>query len=254
MQLRRLGLAESGRVGVVDTPRRALIAVPMNSELRPVVKLSRADRRQADGHTVYAGRAGPVDVVIVRIGVGPASARRAAEWALAHFDVDHVVVCGIAGGLAPDLGVGSVVVPETVMDVASGNRYGSAPMNGVERKGLVATADHLILDEGRLGELEALGVVALEMESSGVAAACEAAGVPWTTFRVISDRPDQHLIDAAMMSLLRPDGTADVAAALRLLASHPKRIPAMARLGRDSSRAAAKAARTALTALGWRAG
>jgi nucleoside phosphorylase len=238
----------------VDYPRRALIAVPMNSELRPVVKLSRADRRQTDGHTVYAARVGSVDLVIVRIGVGPASARRAAEWALAHFDVDHVVVCGIAGGLALDLSVGSVVVPQTVIDVESGKRYRSAPMKGVERRGLVATADHLILDEGRLAELEALGVLALEMESSGVAAACEAAGVRWTTFRVISDRPDQHLIDATMMSLLRPDGTADVAAALRLLVTQPRRIPAMIRLGRDSSRAAAKAARTALTALGWRAG
>ena len=238
----------------MDTVRRALVAVPMSSELRPVVKLARADRRQVDGRTVYAGQVGSVDVVIVRIGVGPASARQVAGWALAHFDVDHVVVCGIAGGLAPDLRVGSVVVPEAVMDVESGKRYGSAPMNGVERRGLVATADHLILDEGSLGELEALGVVALEMESSGVAAVCETAGVPWTTFRVISDRPDEHLIDAAMMSLLRPDGTADVAAALRLMATHPGRIPAMVRLGRDSSRAAAKAARTALAALGWRPG
>jgi nucleoside phosphorylase len=225
----------------------------MSSELRPVVKLARADRRQVDGRTVYAGRVGSVDVVIVRIGVGPASARRAGQWALAHFDVDHVVVCGIAGGLATGLSVGSVVVPEAVLDVESGRRYGSAPMDGVERRGLVATADHLILDEGRLGELEALGVVALEMESSGVAAACEESGVPWTTFRVISDRPDEHLIDESMMSLLRPDGSANAAAALRLMATQPKRIPAMLRLGRDSSRAAAQAARTALTALGWRA-
>jgi nucleoside phosphorylase len=226
----------------------------MSSELRPVVKLARADHRRVDGRTVYGGKVGSVDVVIVRIGVGPVSARWIVGWALAHLDVDHVVVCGIAGGLAPDLTVGSVVVPEAVMDVASGKRYGSAPMDGVERRGLVATADHLILDEGRLGELEALGVVALEMESSGVAAACEAAGVPWTTFRVISDRPDEHLLDAAMMSLLRPDGTADVGAALRLMATQPKRIPVMVRLGRDSSRAAALAARTALTALGGKPG
>jgi nucleoside phosphorylase len=226
----------------------------MSSELRPVVKLARADRRQVEGRTVYAGRVGSVEVVIVRIGVGPVSARRVGEWALAHFDVDHVVVSGIAGGLAPDLTVGSVVVPEAVLDVESGKRYASAPMDGVARRGLVATADHLILDEGRLGELEALGVVALEMESSGVAAACDAAGLPWTTFRVISDRPDEHLLDAAMMSLLRPDGSADVGAALRLMVTQPKRIPAMVRLGRDSSRAAAKAARTALTALGWKPG
>jgi nucleoside phosphorylase len=221
----------------------------MRSELRPVVKLARARRDQVDGRTVHTGLVGAVEVTIVQIGVGPASARRLTEWALGHFEVDHVLVCGIAGGLTPDLQVGAVVVPEIVMALPGGQRYESAPLPGVERRGLIATADHLILDPGRLGELEALGVVALEMESSGVAAACAAAGVPWTTFRVISDRPDEHLIDETMMSLLRPDGTADVAQALRLMIAHPGRIPPLVRLGRDSSMAARKAARTALTAL-----
>jgi nucleoside phosphorylase len=206
-----------------------------------------------DGRPVYAGRVGALDVRIVQIGVGPASARRVTEWALGHFEVDHVVVCGIAGGLSDDLPVGGVVVPEIVLDLPSGQRYVSAPIGGVARTGLVATADQLILDPVRLVELEALGVMAMEMESSGVAAACEAARVPWTTFRVISDRPDEQLISSDMMSLLRPDGTADVAQALRLMATHPKRIPAMVRLGRDSRTAAAKAARIALTALGWTA-
>jgi nucleoside phosphorylase len=223
----------------------------MSSELRPVVKLARPRRFQVHGRTVYAGRVGDLGVRIVQIGVGPASARRITEWALGRFDVDHVVVCGIAGGLSNELPVGAVVVPETVLDLPSGQRYVSAPIAGVKRTGLVATADQLILDPVRLAEVEALGVMAMEMESSGVAAACEAARVPWTTFRVISDRPDEHLLSSDMMSLLRPDGTADVAQALRLMATHPKRIPAMVRLGRDSSMAAAKAARVTLTALGW---
>ena len=94
-----------------------------------------------------------------------------------------------------------------------------------------------------LAGLEEQGVVAMEMESSGVAAACQDAGVPWTTFRVISDRPDDGLTDDAIMSLLRPDGSSDVGAALRLMVRHPGRVPGMVRLGRDSSMAASKAAR-----------
>jgi hypothetical protein len=92
----------------------------------------------------------------------------------------------------------------------------------------------------------------MEMESSGVAAACQDAGVPWTTFRVISDRPDDGLTDDSIMSLLRPDGTSDVGAAMRFMLRHPRRIPGMVRLGRDSSMAASKAARSALGALGWK--
>jgi adenosylhomocysteine nucleosidase len=229
--------------------RRALVLAPMTSELRPVVKYAKARRSMVDGLRVYLGQAGDTEVVVTQIGVGPTSAQRVTERALAAFSVDHVVVSGIAGGLHPQLTIGTVIVPESVLDVGSGRRYESAPMDGVERKGLIATADHLIMDETRLAELEALGVVAMEMESAGVAAACEAAGVPWTTFRVISDRPDDGLTDDTIMSLLRPDGTSDVPAAIRLMLLHPSRIRGMARLGRDSTKAASKAAHSALGAV-----
>jgi adenosylhomocysteine nucleosidase len=235
----------------MDTLRRALVLAPMSSELRPIVKYARAGHTTAGGFAAYAGRAGEVDVVVAQLGVGPASSRSVTERALAHYKIDHVLVSGIAGGLHPDMTIGTVVIPEVVMDVSSGKRYNSAPMEGVERNGLVATTDHLIMDKERLDELRRLGVVAMEMESSGVASACEAAGVPWTTFRVISDRPEDGLTDDAVMSLLRPDGTSDVAAALRFMTRHPRRIPGMVRLARDSSMAASKAARTALHALGW---
>lgn len=73
----------------------------------------------------------------MQIGVGPDRAREVTEWALRRFEIDHVVVSGIAGGLAADLPVGSVVVPETVIDIRSGERFTSAPLGGVERRGLM---------------------------------------------------------------------------------------------------------------------
>jgi nucleoside phosphorylase len=236
----------------MDGIRRALVLAPMSSELRPIVKLIRARRTKVGGLTAYAGHVGQVDVVVVQIGVGPASARRVTGRALECFPIDHVLVSGIAGGLHPDLTIGTVLVPEAVLDLGSGQRYESSPMEGIERQGLIASADHLIMDEDVLTGLQEQGVVAMEMESSGVAAACQDAGVPWTTFRVISDRPDDGLTDDAIMSLLRPDGTSDVGAALRLMLRHPGRVPGMVRLGRDSSMAASKAARNALGALGWK--
>lgn len=229
--------------------RRALITAPMSSELRPVVNLSHARRGSVDGRTVYEGRAGSIEIQVVQIGVGPDLAREVTEWALSRFEIDHVVVSGIAGGLAADLPVGSVVVPEAVLDIRNGECYQSAPLGAVERRGLIATADHLVVDAEQLRGLEAQGVIAMEMESSGVAAACQSAGVPWTTFRVIGDRPDGHMVDMPVMDLLRADGTPDVGRAIRLVATHPSRIPSLMRLARDSSMAATKAARTALAAL-----
>jgi adenosylhomocysteine nucleosidase len=235
----------------MQTIRRALVLTPMTSELRPVVRYLKARRSTVGGTTFYTGRIGQIDVTVARLGVGPERARRVTEEALARFPVDHALVCGIAGGLDPDCTVGTVVVPEVVMDERTGHRHHTSPMDGVERHGMIATADHLITDPGRLAELQGQGVVAMEMESSGVAVACEKAGVPWTTFRVVSDRPDDGLTDDDVMSLLRPDGSSDVPAALRLMAFHPGRIPGMVRLARDSSMGASKAARAALRSLGW---
>ncbi len=198
------------------------------------------------------GRAGDVDLVISQLGVGPAVARMTTERALAVHHVDHVLVSGIAGGLDPDLPVGSVVVPEVVMDLASGQCFQAAPLSGVKLAGMIGVADHLITDERRLADLFAHGVVALEMESSGVATACEKAGVPWTTFRVIGDRPDEGLIDEELMSFIRSDGTTDTWAGICFLMTHPGRIGELLRLARDGSKAASKAARTTLGALGWR--
>lgn len=247
---RPAGLGIGQALGV-EGIRRALVLAPMTSELRPIVKYAAARRTRVGGVAAFTGNVGEVEVVVVRAGVGPAAARRATERALECFPVDHVLVSGIAGGLHPDLAIGTLVVPEEVLDLGTGVRYRSSPMEGVQRSGLVATADHLIMDLERLAELHTMGVVAMEMESSGVAAACQDAGVPWTTFRVVSDRPDDGLTDDAIMSLLRPDGSPDVAAALRLVARHPSRIHGMARLARDSSMGASKAARAALGALGW---
>jgi nucleoside phosphorylase len=233
----------------MDKIRHALILAPMTSELRPLVKRAKGQRLSVDNRTVHTARIGDIDLIIAQLGVGPAAARATTEWALNSFKVDHVLVSGIAGGLSPDLAVGAVVVPESVLDLASGKVHDASPIEGVAQQGMVATADHLISDQSQLDQLQTAGVIALEMESSGVAAACEAAGRPWTTFRVISDRPDQQLTDDTILSLLRPDGSPRVAAALGLMARHPNRIRVMMRLARDSSMAATLAARCTLDAL-----
>lgn len=229
---------------------RVLLLAPMTSELRPLVRISRSRRADHEGFRSFTGRVGDLDVVIVRLGVGPAVARAVTGRALSAFPADHVIVSGIAGGLDPDLRVGSVVVPESVVDLASGEKFRSHPLRGIVPKGTVGVADHLITDTARLSKLVAEGIVALEMESSGVAEACQEARVPWTTIRVIGDRPDEELTDATVMSFLRPDGTVDSPAAIRHLLTHPQRIPGLLRLGRDSANAAAKAARFTLETLG----
>ena len=229
--------------------RKALLLAPMASELKPLLRYSRAVRSDPGIHTA---RVGEVELLIARLGVGPAVAFEVTSRLLRLFAVDHVIVSGIAGGLDPDLGVGSVVVPEAALDISTGRCFRASSLGDLTPSGLVGVSDRLVTDVDQLMRLQARGVVALEMETSGVAAACEAAGVAWTAIRVIGDRPDQGLTDEAVMSFLRSDGTIDSMAAIRFMLARPARVPGLARLARDSSAAASKAARVALGALGWK--
>jgi nucleoside phosphorylase len=238
-----------GQAGAVSAPRRALVLAPMTIELRPVVKRLGARPSRVDGIKVFRAQRNGVDITVAQIGVGPTMAAQATKRLLDLIPVDHVVVSGIAGGLHPGATIGTVILPAVVLDVESGREYHPSPLGDAPLDGKIGTVDELIVDPTRLASLAEQGVLALEMEAAGVAAASESAGIPWSVVRVISDRPDDGLTEAPVLDALRPDGTTDVWAALRLVATRPSRIPGFVRLGRDSSMAAGKAAGATLGAL-----
>jgi adenosylhomocysteine nucleosidase len=221
----------------------------MTLELRALVKRLGARSSTVEGRVVFTARYGDTDVAVSQIGVGPSAARASAEQLLDRLQVDHVVVSGIAGGIHADSVVGGVIVPHTVVDVSSGRTYRTTQLGALQQSGTVGTVDEFITDPVRLAGLVDDGVVALEMESSGVGEVCEARGVPWSVVRVISDRPDAGLADGAVMDALRPDGSTNVLAALKAMAVKPNRIPGFLQLGRDASMAARKAAATTVGAL-----
>lgn len=99
----------------------------MSIELRAVVKPLGARPSMVDGVKVFTGRQGSVEVMTAQIGVGPLAAASSTERLLDRLTVDHVVVSGIAGGLDPTATIGSVIVPEIMLDVASGKEYRPSP-------------------------------------------------------------------------------------------------------------------------------
>ena len=72
------------------------------------------------------------------------------------------------------------------------------------------TSDDFHVDPDELVELEAAGVIALDMETAAVAAVCEKHGCAWSVVRSISDMANDHPIGDDVMNLARPDGTANV--------------------------------------------
>jgi hypothetical protein len=91
-------------------------------------------------------------------------------------------------------------------------------------------------------------VVSLDMETAAIADVCEQRGIPWSVFRVISDRATDGSIDQEVFRLSNQDGTANGAAVARYFLRHPGRIPQMAQLARAAKLATEAAADAAIRA------
>jgi adenosylhomocysteine nucleosidase len=82
----------------------------------------------------------------------------------------------------------------------------------------------------------ASGAAAVDMESAIVARAAARRGLPFAVLRVVADPATRALPPAALVAM-REDGRIDVAAVLGALARAPHQCPAFARLALDSRRA-----------------
>jgi adenosylhomocysteine nucleosidase len=236
----------------VDDRPVAFLA-PMRSEFRPLVRALSLRREDAGDLEVWRGIAGGIPVVATLTSMGTAAAARATERLLGHFpSARHVVVVGIAGGADPGVKVGDLIIPEVVIDGATGSEHRPVPLGTGSAtpaaRGKLHTSDDFIIDPARLADLIGRGVVALDMETSAVGAVCEREGRPWSVFRVISDMANDHS-DSSVLALAHPDGTPNLPAAARHLLTHPRSIPRLLRLGQDATRACRAAAAAAARAL-----
>src|SRR5690242_10893773 len=99
----------------------------MHTELRPLSRLLSLQRSELGGRPVYTGTLSDLGVVGAVTGMGPANAAAATEWLLDSTTVDHVVNVGVAGGVGPDVKVRDLVMPDTVVDRASGDTFRHTP-------------------------------------------------------------------------------------------------------------------------------
>src|SRR6516164_7571093 len=221
----------------------------MRPELKAVVQSFDLRPTAQDPVFSHTGTAGAWEVASLVTGMGPRLAREATQKVLAAGPFDHVMVVGIAGGLDPALPVGSLMVPSRVQLYPDGPEYRTHPLPPREAAGGLMTTDGLFDGEDVWRPILERGFGAVDMEAAGVAEVCEAAGVAWSVYRGISDRPDEHIVDQAVFSLSKPDGSADPVALAKYLARNPRRAKALAHLNRCMQAAATLAADAAFADL-----
>lgn len=173
------------------------------------------------GCEIYTGTLNGVDVALLKSGIGKVSAAMGATLLLEHCRPDVVINTGSAGGLAPSLKVGDIVVSDEVRyhdaDVtAFGYEYGqmagcpaafkadekliAAAQATIEQlnlhavRGLVVSGDAFINGSVNLAKIRHNfpQAIAVEMEATAIGHVCHNFGVPFVVVRAISDVADQQ--------------------------------------------------------------
>jgi adenosylhomocysteine nucleosidase len=174
------------------------------------------------------------DVRVVVTGMGHRNARKAVADALNRFTPRRVFTCGFAGALDPALRIGDVVfnqanTPEPVAAALLKQKARPVKFDCGDRVAVTANEKSALRSSTQ--------AAAIEMESAVVHEVCNARGVECITVRAISDVADQDLpldFNALMNANDRLSGVRLAMAVLKA----PHRIPALIRLGMDSTRAA----------------
>jgi adenosylhomocysteine nucleosidase len=230
-----------------DTGRIAFIcAMPM--EARPLVRKLSLQKTEVDGLPVKSGTLGGHEVVAIVTGMGTKLAVEGTERLLNAVSVDRVLVVGITGAVENDTPIGTLILPEVVVNSATGKEYRPAPLGAGRTAGKMWTTDKLITESDVIAGLRAQGVVSLDMETAAIAEVCERRGIPWSVFRVISDRATDGSIDEEVFHLSNQDGTPNGPAIARYFLKHPGRLPRMARMAKGAKLATETAADAAIRA------
>jgi adenosylhomocysteine nucleosidase len=229
-------------------PRPIAFICAMPMELKPVVRKLGLRRATVEGVTVHSGTLEGRDVVAIVTGMGTQLASGATERLLDAIDVERVVVVGITGAVENVTPIGTLILPEVVVDSATGSEHRPTPLGDGTPHGKMWTTDVLNTALDVVAGLREQGVVSLDMETAAIAQSCERRNIPWSVFRVISDRATDGSVDEEVFHLSNQDGSPNPPAIIRYFLLHPQRIPRMARLAKGAKLATETAADAAIRA------
>ena len=202
------------------------VLTAMTSEFEQLASLLAGAHKHAEGGFSYlVGTLGANEIVLLQCGIGKVNAAVGTAELVRTFAPDAVVSTGVAGGIDACLGVMDVVVSSSIVyhDVwcGMGCEYGQIQgmpaifaagerlwktafsLNDVEgnntkiHAGLICTGDQFITNRDELDKIKTNfpAGLAVDMESAAIAQVCYIYGVPFVSFRIISDTPgvDKHI-------------------------------------------------------------
>jgi adenosylhomocysteine nucleosidase len=178
---------------------------------------------------------GRSDVHVLLTGMGARNAEQAVRATLKTVRPSRVFTCGFAGALDPALGIGDVVFGAKVSPSIA-QRLQSAGARQV----VFAWVERVVITAAEKCALRAqTNADVVEMESAIIERVCREAGVECITLRAISDTAHEDL-PLNFNELMTSEQKLNPAKLALAILRRPQRIPALLRLGKNSSIAAEK--------------
>lgn len=176
------------------------------------------------------------DISVLITGIGQENSRRAVLERLKQLTPQFVLTCGFAGGLCPKLATGDVLF--STHDSNLNTKLTSAKAKAVK---FLCVSRIATTGTEKAGLRRSSGADAVEMESEAIQQICRERELPCATVRVISDAANDDLpLDFNKLS--KRDLSLDFGKLAWAIAKSPGKIPALLRLQKTSSRAAANLA------------
>ncbi len=192
------------------------ILTAMTVEFEQVAAMLSDSKEETVGPRTYlVGQLGVHTVILQQCGIGKVNAASGVTALIMHYAPDCIISTGVAGGIDPVLRVMDVVVSRAVChhDVWCGEGCEPGQVMGLPTlfpsddallqkalevqtdvrivPGLICTGEQFITSRASLDSIKATfpDGLAVDMESAAIAQVCHLYGVPFISFRIISDTP-----------------------------------------------------------------
>jgi adenosylhomocysteine nucleosidase len=212
---------------------RVAIVAAMERELKPLIHDWPLNILTVGGKPLVCYAKG--DTVAVISGMGSKRAEQAARAVVERYQPQILVSAGVAGALIRSLKVGNVVLPNVIVDGATGIEYRCAVGGQVIGGGVLVSTFEIAGKASKAELVECFHALLVDMEAAGVAKVAMEKEVGFRCVKAISDE-----YDFAMPPLGRfvgADGNFQTGKFARWVAVRPQYWPATLALGRNTRRA-----------------
>lgn len=192
------------------------VLTAMSVEYKQIASILSDTKTEKIGpHEFLMGKLGDKNIILLQCGIGKVNASSGVTSLIINFKPDSVVSTGVAGGIDTCLRVMDVVVSTQTCyhDVICGEGVDPGQVQGLPRffesdkkmaevaeklesdvriiPGLICTGDQFITNRDQLNVIKAAYPegLAVDMESAAISQVCHTFGVPFVSFRIISDTP-----------------------------------------------------------------